>query len=150
MGVLLGIARREKKRAPMERLERAVISTETGVARDFRGKPGRRQVTVVAAAGWRDACAELGKDVPWTLRRANLLVDGVELEAREGALLRIGAVELRINSELDPCSRMDEQCPGLTKALLPAWRGGVSCTVLRGGAVMVGDTVALEAPGLKD
>ena len=44
MGRLAGIARREEKRAPMETLEQAEVSDQTGVARDFRGKPGKRTV----------------------------------------------------------------------------------------------------------
>ena len=50
MGRLEGIARRDRKRAPMQTLDRAHISTETGVAKDFRGKPGDRQVTVISAS----------------------------------------------------------------------------------------------------
>lgn len=146
MGTLNGIARREKKRAPMETLERAEISTETGVARDSRGKPGKRQVTVVSAAAWRAACRDLGQEVPWTARRANLLVDGIELPETTGGILRIGPVKLLINDEVDPCSRMDEQYAGLTRALQPDWRGGVACTVLEGGCVALGDSVTLEPP----
>lgn len=144
MGRLTGIARRDTKRAPMQTLERAEISTETGVALDFRGRPGARQVTVISAGAWRDACDELQKDIPWTTRRANLLVDGIELPQTIGAILKIGKVRLRITGEVDPCSRMDEQCPGLTRALQPDWRGGVSCTVLEGGAVVLGDEVVAE------
>lgn len=146
MGTLTGIARREKKRAPMETLARADISTETGVARDSRGKPGRRQVTVVSAAAWRDACRDLGREVPWTARRANLLVEGIDLPETAGGILRIGPVTLQVNCEVDPCSRMDEQYPGLTCALQTAWRGGVGCTVLEGGSVALGDSVTLELP----
>lgn len=146
MGTLTGIARREQKRAPMETLERADISTETGVARDSRGKPGRRQVTVVSAAAWRNACRDLGREVPWTARRANLLVEGIDLPETTGGILRIGPVTLQVNCEVDPCSRMDEQYPGLTRALQPAWRGGVGCTVLEGGSVALGDSVTLELP----
>ena len=144
MGVLVGIARRDKKRAPMETMERAEISAGTGVASDSRGKPGKRQVTVLTAAAWRDACEALGADVPWTTRRANLLVEGIELEDVEGAVLRIGDAELRVTGELEPCSRMDEQQPGLTRALQPNWRGGVTCTVVKGGFVAVGDTVTVD------
>jgi MOSC domain-containing protein YiiM len=145
MGRLEGIARRERKRAPMETLEHAEISAETGVARDFRGKPGGRQVTVICAAAWRAACAELGREIPWTTRRANLLVDGVELPRTTGSTIRIGPVRLLVTGEVDPCSRMDEQCPGLTNALKPDWRGGVSCTVLEGGSVSLGDAVSLQS-----
>jgi MOSC domain-containing protein YiiM len=144
MGRLTGIARREKKRAPMETLERANISTETGVAEDFRGKPGHRQVTVISAEAWGSACRALGQDIPWTTRRSNLLVEGLELPHTTGAILAIGPVRLRITGEVDPCSRMDEQYLGLTKALQPEWRGGISCTVLQGGPVALGDTVTLQ------
>lgn len=144
MGRLEGIARRDRKRAPMETLERAEISAETGVALDFRGKPGERQVTVISAAAWRAACAELGREIPWTTRRANLLVDGVELPRTIGSIIRIGQVRLLVTGEVDPCSRMDEQCAGLTNALKPDWRGGVSCTVLEGGSVSLGGAVSLQ------
>jgi MOSC domain-containing protein YiiM len=145
MGRLTGIARRDRKRAPMQTLERAEISTETGVERDSRGKPGPRQVTVISAEAWRDACRELQAEVPWTTRRANLLIDDFDLPRTVGAVLQVGEVRLRITGEVDPCSRMDEQCPGLKRALQPDWRGGVSCTVLQGGAVALGDEVVTEA-----
>jgi MOSC domain-containing protein YiiM len=147
MGKLAGIAKREEKRAPMQTLERAEISTETGVALDFRGKPGARQVTVISARAWRDACNELQQDIPWTTRRANLLVDDFDLPQTIGAVLAVGPVRLRITGEVDPCSRMDEQCPGLRAALQPDWRGGVSCTVLQGGTVTLGDAVTAELSG---
>jgi MOSC domain-containing protein YiiM len=144
MGRLTGIARRDRKRAPMQTLERADISTETGVALDFRGKPGPRQVSVISAGAWRAACRELQRDIPWTTRRANLLVDDFELPRTIGTVLKVGPVRLRITGEVDPCSRMDEQVPGLRQALQPDWRGGVSCAVLQGGAVALGDEVAAE------
>src|SRR5690606_28393765 len=145
MGRLAGIARRERKRAPMEILERALVGTDAGVAGDWRGKPGPRQVTVLSASAWQDACRELGADLPWTLRRANLLVEGIDLRRTTGTVLAIGPVRLLITGEVDPCSRMDEQHRGLTEALRPEWRGGVSCTVLEGGPLAVGDAVTLEA-----
>ena len=146
MGRLAGIARRDRKRAPMQTLEQADISTESGVADDFRGKPGPRQVTVISGAAWRAACAELDEDLPWTTRRANLLVEDIELPRTIGAVLRVGPVRLRITGEVDPCSRMEEQRQGLKAALQPNWRGGVSCTVIAGGPVSLGDEVDLE-PG---
>ena len=146
MGRLAGIARRDRKRAPMQTLEQAEISTASGVADDFRGKPGPRQVTVISGAAWRAACAELEEDLPWTTRRANLLVEDIELPRTIGAVLRVGPVRLRITGEVDPCSRMEEQRRGLKAALQPNWRGGVSCTVIAGGPVSLGDEVDLE-PG---
>jgi MOSC domain-containing protein YiiM len=141
MGRLIGIARREKKRSPMQTLEQAEVSTETGVASDFRGKPGNRQVTLLSARAWQAACDELGREVTWTTRRSNLLVDDMDLPKAAGHIIAIGDVRLRTTMEVDPCSRMDEQVDGLKKVLQPDWRGGVACEVLEGGVVNVGDLV---------
>ncbi len=145
MGRLVGIARRDKKRAEMEILNDAEISEQTGVAYDFRGKPGKRQVTVISAAAWAAACEDLGQEIPWTTRRANLLVEDIELPQRTGYVIEIGGARLLVTMEVDPCSRMDEQFPGLRSALTPEWRGGVACTVLKGAPVRLGDSVSVPA-----
>ncbi len=143
MGRLVGIARRETKRAAMETLEHAKINMDTGVAGDFRGKPGRRQVTILSAQAWQAVCDELGKDIPWTVRRANLLIDDLDLPKEAGHVIQIGDVQLRATMEVDPCARMEEQVSGLKKALIPDWRGGVACEVLAGGSVSLGDKVSI-------
>lgn len=147
MGRLVGIARRDKKRAEMQTLQEADITQSSGVALDFRGKPGDRQVTVISADVWRQVCMELGRTLAWTTRRANLLIEGIELPKSAGGEIRIGAVRLQVTGETDPCSRMEEQCKGLKAALQPDWRGGVCCRVLQDGPVRIGDTVSLtDAP----
>ncbi|MGB5352611.1 MAG: MOSC domain-containing protein [Woeseia sp.] len=145
MGRISGIARREAKRAVMQTLTTAEISADTGVAADFRGRPGKRQVTVLSARAWQAACDELGKELPWTTRRANLLVEDMDLPQKAGDILQIGDVRLQVTMEVDPCSRMEEQQPGLQAVLSPEWRGGVACTVLQGGTVAIGDEVRLLA-----
>jgi MOSC domain-containing protein YiiM len=141
MGRLIGIARREKKRAPMETLGSAEISVETGVAGDSRGKPGQRQVTLLSARAWRATCDHLGRDVDWTTRRSNLFIDDLDLPREAGHIIAIGNVRLKTTMEIVPCSRMDEQADGLTAALQHDWRGGVGCEVLNGGVVSLGDAV---------
>ena len=143
MGVLAGIARREKKLSPMETLQSAEVSAETGVAKDSRGKPGNRQVTLLSAHDWQAACDEVGQEVVWTTRRANLFIENFDLPKEAGRLIAIGDVRLRTTVEIGPCSRMDDQCPGLKNALLPDWRGGVGCEVLQGGTIKIGDTVSV-------
>ena len=145
MGSIAGIARRDAKRAPMQQLDAAAISRETGVANDFRGRPGDRQVTLLSADAWRLVCSRLQRDLPWTMRRSNLLIDGMDLPKRIGEVICIGKVRLEVTMEVAPCSRMDEQCSGLLEALSPDWRGGVACTVLQGGDVRIGDAVLVEA-----
>lgn len=120
------------------------ITTAAGVDGEFRGKPGDRQVVVVAREGWEAACRELGVQLDWKLRRGNLYVEGVALRDGIGARLQIGDALLEITGECDPCWVMDEQHEGLRKALTPEWRAGVACRVLEDGAIAVGDAVSIE------
>src|SRR4051812_15250944 len=149
-GVLVGIARHAFPRAPMEVIEHVHVSVESGLAGDFRGavKPGReakRQVSLIERADWDAAMAELGVDHHWSVRRANLLVEGIDLPQREGAIVRIGAeVVLEIRVECDPCSRMEEIEPGLKAALTPDWRGGALARVISGGDIRIGDEIRVE------
>ncbi len=145
MGELVAIARKGKSRAPMEVIDSVRVTREAGLEADRCGRrPKRRQVTVISADVWAEVCAELGAEIPWTARRANLLVRGVALPKREGARLAVGALELEVGMETAPCERMDEQHQGLTAALLPDWRGGVCCRVLNDAEIRVGDPVTVE------
>lgn len=151
-GRLVGMARRAGPRAPMETLEAGRIGVDFGLEGDHRGivRPGKlpkRQVTVLAREAWEAACADLGHDVPWTARRANLLVEQVPLPRRAGDVIAIGEVRLEVHVEIEPCERMDEAAEGLRVTLIPDWRGGVGCRVLRGGAIALGDTVRIEEGG---
>ncbi len=143
MGALAAIAWKDKPRRPMIEALRADITVEAGLAGDCRGRPGRRQVTVLFAEDWAAACAALGEERPWALRRANLLVAGLPNPRAAGGLLRVGAALFEITGETEPCARMDSQWPGLRAALLPDWRGGLTARVRAGGEVRVGDPVDL-------
>jgi MOSC domain-containing protein YiiM len=148
-GRLIGLARREAKRAPMETLERGRIGVEFGLEGACRGlrRPGKepkRQVTVLSRESWDAACAELGREVPWTARRANLLVEGLALPRRAGDVMAIGEVRLEVTVEVEPCERMEEAAAGLQQAMRPDWRGGVGCRVLAGGDVAIGDEIRIE------
>jgi MOSC domain-containing protein YiiM len=130
----------------METLSAVRVTPERGVDGDARGRPGRRQVTVLAHTGWEAALAAAGAALPWTVRRANLYVTGIDLAEAAGAELRVGAsLRLLVTGETDPCDRMDAVWQGLQAALSPDWRGGVTCRVIAGGDVAVGDPVVLVA-----
>jgi MOSC domain-containing protein YiiM len=146
MPTLTAIAYRTKPKAPMTEIDSVEISCEHGLVPDTRGKPGRRQVTLLSLEAWQTACAELGTALPWTFRRANLLVSGLHFSANDvGKIVRIGDVRLQVTVETDPCQRMDDQHQGLLAALTPDWRAGVCCRVLQSGYVRVGDAVQLLA-----
>lgn len=149
-GTIRGIARHAFPKAPMEVLDHVHVSREGGLQGDFRGavRPGgkdRRQVSLIEACDWLAAIAELGTVVEWQERRANLLVEGLDLPQRKGAVLRIGdTVRLQVTGECDPCSRMDAIVPGLKAVLTPDWRGGALARVLEGGDIRVGDPISIE------
>ncbi len=144
MGKVVEISTKKKKRGAMVIYASAKITFDKGVGDDWRGlKRNHRQVTVMTKEGWDAACAELGKKLHWTTRRANILVEGIDLKDSTGMLLKIGDFFLEITGELEPCGRMDEQIPGLTNALKPDWRGGVTCKILSEGVVFEGDDVAI-------
>lgn len=145
-GRLLAIATKPRPRAPMNAQTAASISVERGLEGDCRGRSARRQVTVLSREAWASACADLEADLPWTARRANLLVDSVPLAGAAGSRIQIGDLILEITGETRPCERMDEARPGLRAALTPDWRGGVTCRVIEGGCISVGDRVSLLPP----
>ena len=111
------------------------------------GRRGDRQVTMLAREDWQKACGLLGATLPWTLRRANLLVEGIALAESAGTRVRIGDLVLEVTGECGPCTRMDEQHEGLTAVLQPEWRGGVTCRVVSGGRIAVGDAAAATRGG---
>lgn len=144
-GLLRGIATRPAKRAPLATHGASVIHAKAGIDGDFGRRPGRSQVTILSEEAWRAACDEVGAVLPWTMRRANLLVSGIPLQPLARSHIVIGEVVLEVTGETDPCQRMDEAHAGLRRALTPEARGGVRCRVLAGGKIAVGDTVAWQA-----
>ncbi len=107
-------------------------------------KSKKRQVTLLAREDWDAAQAAAGAELHWTTRRANLLVEGIELAHTAGRRIRVGTALLEVSAETDPCALMDRFQPGLRKALEPDWRGGVSTRVLEPGVVQRGDAVCFE------
>lgn len=145
-GRLIGIARRAEPGAPMEEIDSARVTQGIGIDGDYRGKARLRQITVLSREQWEETMAGLGADLPWTTRRANLLVEGVRLPQRKGAEIHVGELRLKVVWRTAPCSRMDKAYPGLMRALGPDWRGGVVCRVISEipVSIAVGDTVAIE------
>ena len=146
MTKLIGIAYKTEKRGTMITTEGASVTQKTGVENDIFGRPGKRQVTVMSIQQWQQACNEVDKNLPWFTRRANLLVDGISFSAQDqGKQIVIGELILEITGETDPCKKMEIAYPGLEKALLPDWRGGVTCHVLNDASIAINDLVYLRA-----
>jgi len=142
IGIIKGIAWRHTDSEPMQEVSECRILLHRGLSSENR-KPGNREVTLLSAGAWSDVCRELGADIPWHTRRANLLIEGMDLPATIGNKLRIGEVTLIIHGETKPCALMDQQHTGLRDALKPNARGGVYGQVLSAGTIRLGDKVTV-------
>lgn len=143
MAELLGIWVKRAHRGPMDAAASATLVTGRGLQGDAT-QGGRRQVTILSLERWTALTAHLPGPPAPAIRRANLLVNGVDLAHSRGRVLRIGEARVRIFGETRPCRQMDEACPGLQAALDPAWAGGAFGEVLNGGEITLGAPVAWE------
>ncbi|KZK68213.1 molybdenum cofactor biosysynthesis protein [Shewanella baltica] len=147
MPKLLAIAYKTVKRGPMNEVLCANVTQLSGVEKDVFGRPGKRQVTVLSKIQWQQACHSIEADLPWTTRRANLLVDDLVFSSADvGKHLQIGELRLEITGETDPCKKMEIAHIGLEAALTPDWRGGVTCRVLNDAMIHLGDEITLVNP----
>jgi MOSC domain-containing protein YiiM len=145
VSTLIDIAFKATSKAPMQTCDEVNISLSKGIEDDFRGTAKNRQVTVLSTVAWQQVCKEMDTELPWTIRRSNLLVDKLTFSPADvGKTFHIGDVKLEITRETDPCSRMDDQHQGLKSAMMSDWRGGVCCKVIKAGSLKVGDTVELN------
>jgi MOSC domain-containing protein YiiM len=144
-GTLIGIVRRPRSRAPMEKVDAAQVSRGRGLSGDSKGvKFPKRQITILQRELWETALFTLGNPpLEWTARRANLLVENIHLPRGIGSRLRVGPAELEVTAQTTPCARMDELWPGLRRALAPDWRGGITCKVVQDGHIALGDQVEI-------
>ena len=126
----------------MQELSRAKVSLQAGVEGDFRGRASGRQITIVFAEDWRTAVAGIDPGAPWTLRRANLLLEGITNPQAPGGVLAVGPVLLLVTGETTPCNVMKKQLAGLREALKPGWRGGLTAQVMSEGEIALRDPVS--------
>ena len=142
-GVLKAIAHRPTDGQPMTEVREILVLAGRGPEVENR-KPGKREITLLSAESWAAACRDLGVELPWWYRRANLLIEGIDLSAAIGGTLSIGSIRIKVYGETKPCHIMDQQYGGLRQALVPNCRAGVHGQVLAGGIIRVGDPVTLR------
>ena len=121
------------------------LSLREGHGIEGNADVGRRQVAILSCERWRQACDLLDAEVDPVLRRANVLVSGLDLMDTRGRILIIGATRLRIGGENRPCRLMDQFHDGLQQALDADWGGGVHAKVLTDGVIRVGDSACWAA-----
>jgi MOSC domain-containing protein YiiM len=139
-GTIVAIAHRPTDGEPMVEIREGTLVPGRGLDTENR-KSGKREVTFLSKQAWAETCRELDAELPWHARRANVLIDGIDLAVALGKTLCIGDARIRLHGETRPCHIMDEQHDGLRRALEPDCRGGVFGQVLAGGVIRAGDRV---------
>ena len=80
------------------------------------------------------------------MRRANIMVSGIQLKNIRNHTLIVGEAHILLRGETRPCELMDEQCQGLLDALDPDWHGGAHGGFIKGGTIRVGDVATIKLP----
>jgi MOSC domain-containing protein YiiM len=140
MALLHGIWIKRAHGGQMDPVARATLVAGRGIAGNA-DQGGKRQVTVVDLERWNELMDRLGADLETSARRANLVIDSLDLFDSRGKTLRVGGTRLHVLGETQPCERMHEALPGLQAAMRERWGGGVFAEVVEGGEIMVGDVV---------
>jgi MOSC domain-containing protein YiiM len=106
------------------------------------GKPGRRQVSLIAREQITGHAATLGlPEIPPGAVRANIETSGVDLISLVGQQVKVGSAVLFFYEPRTPCEKMDRVARGLRK-LMGHGRLGVMAQVVASGDIRVGDTIA--------
>jgi len=127
----------------MDAAQRATLVAKRGIVGNA-DQGGRRQVTIIDLERWQELMERVGATLETSARRANLVVDSLDLFDARGKTLRVGATRLHVLGETRPCERMEEAFPGLQAAMRERWGGGAFAEVIDGGDVSVGDKVEWE------
>ena len=142
VGTILALAVRDVEGEPMREVKDAELLVDGGLSEDAKQRDVRG-VTFIARHQWVAVCDELGVELAWTVRKANVLLDTSlpSFEQLMGTTIYIGDTKLEVTGETTPCSKMDRSQQGLQEALRPAWRGGMFARVIEGGHIAIGDVI---------
>ena len=120
------------------------VRTDFGIPGDYRsGGNKRRQLTLIEEEALAETAKILGRPVPEGASRRQVVIRGLDLNTLIGHSIRIGDIVLAIERYCAPCQRMNEEIgPGGRDAL--RWKAGVTCRVVMGGMLRVGERVVLD------
>lgn len=125
------------------KVDSAEVRTDYGIPEDYRsGGNKRRQLTLIEEEALAEAAKILGRPVPEGASRRQVVVRNIDLNKMIGHTIHVGDVVLAVERYCAPCHRMDEELgPGGRDAL--RWKAGVTCRVVSGGKLKVGEKVVL-------
>ncbi|MBI1224907.1 MAG: MOSC domain-containing protein [Bacteroidetes bacterium] len=145
VGKVEWVSVRPEARGEIVSMEEVIAVEDTGLFGDhYNNSGGKRQVTLIQAEHLAAMSYILGKaQIEPELTRRNIVVSGINLLAFADQQFKIGEAVLEMTGLCHPCSRMEEN---LGKGGYNAMRGhgGITCRVVSGGKIKVGDEVRLN------
>lgn len=120
------------------------VTEKKGIVGDrYKGTSRNRQVTIIQAEHIEAMAKMLRKDsIDPILLRRNIVVSGINLLAFNDSTFQIGDVVLKMTGYCHPCSRMEENL-GTGGYNAMRGHGGITCMVIKGGTIKIGDAVSL-------
>jgi MOSC domain-containing protein YiiM len=146
MAVLHQIWIKRARGGKMDRVTTAKLVTGAGIVGNA-DQGGKRQVTIIDLERWQELMDQTEGNLETSARRANFVIDSLDLFDSRGRTLCVGAARLLVHGETRPCEHMDQVLGGLQRAMRERWGGGVFAEVIEGGDVSVGDDVEWEPIG---
>lgn len=122
------------------------VTEKKGIVGDrYKGTSRNRQVTIIQAEHIEAMAKMLHKDsIDPALLRRNIVVSGINLLAFNDSTFQIGEVILKMTGYCHPCSRMEENL-GTGGYNAMRGHGGITCMVIKGGTIKIGDVVKAES-----
>jgi MOSC domain-containing protein YiiM len=129
-----------KRKEPAVPCPRLTLVGGAGIDGDHHARPGSSRQVLLMAEENCDAFALSPGEV-----RENIVTRGLDLQnLPAGTRLEIGAAELEITKDCEPCSFIDGLRPGLRARM--ERRRGMLTRVIRGGEIGVGDEITVRPP----
>jgi MOSC domain-containing protein YiiM len=143
MAVLHQIWIKRAHRGTMDAANHATLVAGRGIVGNA-DQGGRRQVTLLDLERWHELMDRLGAGLETSARRANLVIDSLDLFDSRGKTLRVGGTRLHVLGETRPCEQMEAALPGLQAAMRERWGGGAYAEVIEDGEISLGDKVTWD------
>jgi MOSC domain-containing protein YiiM len=125
-------------------VDKIEVSEKKGIEGDrYKGNSKKRQVTLIQAEHIEAVSEILQKEsIDPILLRRNIVVSRLNLLALNNLEFKIGEAILKMTGYCHPCSRM-EQNLGIGGYNAMRGHGGITCMVIKGGKIKIGDSVSL-------
>ena len=129
---------------PMRSVEAVSLEPGHGIPGDRYHGSRHRHVSVQSLEALATAAADLERPIPPESTRRNITVTGIDVPARPGERMTIGAAVLEVVRVAAPCRLLDDEIGDGARVALRR-RAGSILRVIGAGSIAVGDPVTIDS-----